>query len=876
MADLTYNVRVNTQQAQQSISGLRGALGGLAAAFSIREATQFADSITNLQNRLRSISSDASEVEQRFADIVAVSNNSRTSLDQVATLYSRIALAAQDLGISQAETATLTDTISKALQISGATAAEAGSAMLQLSQAFSSGTLRGEELNAMLEAAPVLARILADSMGVPIGQLRRLGEQGKLTSDQVSQAFIDANAAVTETFGRSIPTISQALGTLSNNFSVLFGTIEEQTGVAGSLSEAILSIAKSLEGLNNVLTNADSGLQRFISAIATAIKWFAVIAGAIGVVILAFKSGFVAAIGGAIAAVAGLVRALGSLPALLRAVLNPTTRSSLLENFRLLPDLLSKIRVGANALSNSVGNLAKNWPWLAAAIGGAVMALRDFFGASDEAGKKLEQQNAHVRAYEDNLKKQAAEQRRAAQQAKEYAAALALVTVEVERQNRGFQASLKTQLEGLRTQNSAMNQSQAQQRMSAALQQAENAFRQQAIAISDQIADAERNASEASTKSAEERLKAAASIPVLRKALEDLKQSYRDQRLEIQALLNVQEQNTRLRELQTFATQQAQRAEDELIRIQREMARGSMTEVEKAYARITDAADDAERAAIRAEEARRGAPLNASEIEDYYRVARTGVERLQRATQQQIQQQRSFVSGWQRAYRAYADAATNAAERAERIFAKTTQGMEDLIVNFARTGRFEWKSFVDSILEELLRSQLREVIAGIFNPQGGLLGGLGNLFGGIAGGGTPGGSPNNPLYCQIVGGGGGFRAPSVPSLATPSFGGGGGGSNLFGDIVDTISSAGSWINKNLFGGFFATGGMIPAGRFGVVGERGPEFISGPANITPMGSTQVTYNINAVDARSFQQLVAQDPQFLFAVTEQGRRGFAGAR
>jgi hypothetical protein len=37
-----------------------------------------------------------------------------------------------------------------------------------------------------------------------------------------------------------------------------------------------------------------------------------------------------------------------------------------------------------------------------------------------------------------------------------------------------------------------------------------------------------------------------------------------------------------------------------------------------------------------------------------------------------------------------------------------------------------------------------------------------------------------------------------------------------------------------------------------------------------GSTNITYNINAVDASSFRNLVASDPEFIFAVTEQGRR------
>jgi hypothetical protein len=39
---------------------------------------------------------------------------------------------------------------------------------------------------------------------------------------------------------------------------------------------------------------------------------------------------------------------------------------------------------------------------------------------------------------------------------------------------------------------------------------------------------------------------------------------------------------------------------------------------------------------------------------------------------------------------------------------------------------------------------------------------------------------------------------------------------------------------------------------------------------------VTYYINAVDAMSFKQLVAQDPQFIYALTEQGRRSVPQTR
>ncbi len=63
----------------------------------------------------------------------------------------------------------------------------------------------------------------------------------------------------------------------------------------------------------------------------------------------------------------------------------------------------------------------------------------------------------------------------------------------------------------------------------------------------------------------------------------------------------------------------------------------------------------------------------------------------------------------------------------------------------------------------------------------------------------------------------------------------------------TASSMTSLLIKALFGGFFADGGYLGAGKFGIAGEAGPELIQGPAKITPLGvGGNVTVNV-AVDA-----------------------------
>lgn len=206
---------------------------------------------------------------------------------------------------------------------------------------------------------------------------------------------------------------------------------------------------------------------------------------------------------------------------------------------------------------------------------------------------------------------------------------------------------------------------------------------------------------------------------------------------------------------------------------------------------------------------------------------------LVRVNRELTETTRTFSYGWSKAMRDYVRDATDAAQKAERLFTKATQGMEDAIVNFVKTGKFEWKDFVNMMAEELLRSNIREIMASIFSGRSSA-GGSGLLptsRGGVQGMGT--------------------------------------------GILDILIGG----VKSIFGGFFANGGMLGAGKFGIAGENGPELIRGPASVTPLmagGTTSVTYNINAVDASSFKQLVAKDPRFIYAVTEQGRKSVPSTR
>jgi len=389
------------------------------------------------------------------------------------------------------------------------------------------------------------------------------------------------------------------------------------------------------------------------------------------------------------------------------------------------------------------------------------------------------------------------------------------------------------------------------------------------------------------------------------------------------------------RKVEEFGIKSRIDLENQLQAIQDDIAKSTMSEIEQKYYDIEAAAKKSAKAAIEAEEARVGRKLNAAEAREYYDAAIKGTEDLKRAQRTLYDQSRSFSTGWKKAFNDYADNATNAAKQAERIFQKATQGMEDVIVNFAKTGKFEWKGFVSMMLEELLRSQIQQTFASIMGGMKGamgmsggasgggfldsIMGGISSLFGGGGGGGSGSGkSANDPIYVYDIaggGGGGGFGGFGGGGMMGPPKPEGGGmwdtiknvGSSIWdgvsgavGGIVDGISGAfggiadavggmfgggggdsgGGFFDSigSLFDGFFANGGQIGAGKFGVVGENGPEFVSGPANVTPMGggSANVTYNINAVDAASFKQMLAQDPSFIYGLSMAGANGVPSRR
>jgi hypothetical protein len=190
-----------------------------------------------------------------------------------------------------------------------------------------------------------------------------------------------------------------------------------------------------------------------------------------------------------------------------------------------------------------------------------------------------------------------------------------------------------------------------------------------------------------------------------------------------------------------------------------------------------------------------------------------GYKKIEEQQVAQLEYSKTWQAGWEEAFNAYKENSQDSADTAKQAFTTFTSGIEDAFVKFVQTGKLSFKDLINSMIADFAKLQAKKALSGLMDMGGGAGGGFGSLFGGIG---------------------------------------------------------------KLFG--FADGGNPPMGKASIVGERGAELLipRNASTVVPLdglgggGSTNVTYNINANDASSFKQMLAREPEFLFAVTESGRR------
>lgn len=232
---------------------------GLVAAYAsiqgVKGLITLSDTMTQTTARLDLMNDGLQTTEELQQKIFQSAQNSRAAYATTADIVAKLGQRAGDAFSSNNETIQFAENLNKMFVVAGASQQEVASASLQLTQALGSGVLRGEELNAVFEAAPNVIQTIADYLDVPIGKIREMASDGEITADIVKNAMLGATGDINEKFEQMPMTWAQVATSIQNQALMAFQPIlAKLSQIANSerFNSFVNSIIGGLYAISNV------------------------------------------------------------------------------------------------------------------------------------------------------------------------------------------------------------------------------------------------------------------------------------------------------------------------------------------------------------------------------------------------------------------------------------------------------------------------------------------------------------------------------------------------------------------------------------------------------------------------------------------------
>ncbi|MGE0155155.1 MAG: tape measure protein [Reyranellaceae bacterium] len=243
---------------ESGMAKLRAGVAGLAGGLSVGAFAAFARNIADigselaaLQARVGNISGQFERSREVFLDVFAAAQRVGVGVETAADAFSRLSLAARDIGATTTQVTQVTETVLKLGRIGGSSMRDVANATVQLGQALASGRLQGDELRSILENMPLVGRAIAKEFGVSVGQLRELGADGELVAERIFAALLKAAEEADREFAKLPATMEQSGARAADGWKLLAVALDDSLGISqllGAALEGIGAYARTLAG----------------------------------------------------------------------------------------------------------------------------------------------------------------------------------------------------------------------------------------------------------------------------------------------------------------------------------------------------------------------------------------------------------------------------------------------------------------------------------------------------------------------------------------------------------------------------------------------------------------------------------------------------
>jgi tape measure domain-containing protein len=331
---------------------------GLLAGVGIAAITRMADDWAGVEGRVKLVTKGVDEQKQALTGLYDIAQATGQAYTATAGLFQSVQRNAKELGLQLDETLQLTDTIGRALTIGGGSASSQEAALTQLGQALGSGKLQGEELNSILEQAPRLAQAIAEAFNIPVGKLKDMAKEGKLTSKELARGLLKQSGKLRDEFESMPLTFSRAFTRLGNALGKQIDKLNKSSGAARIFYRVTSLVIDNLE---------------------TIIKYVAFLGAAAGLTKLVTMArragGLFGAINARLAAMGGAAALRPLLATFLRALAVVTAI------YYVFDDISVWFKGGDSLIGDVLGPMS-DWKWLADAVVTALTFVKNLLGGA--------------------------------------------------------------------------------------------------------------------------------------------------------------------------------------------------------------------------------------------------------------------------------------------------------------------------------------------------------------------------------------------------------------------------------------------------------------------------------------------------------------
>lgn len=285
MAGGVDNAARGMNRLNRGVANLRDSLlqlaGPLLVAFGGVGVQRSLDDFLRIRNLIDQAVEGSVALEKSQRAVADIARQTGSSYEATGTLFARLARSMNQYADSAERAAKLTRTITQGFAISGATDKERNSAIIQLTQGFSSQILQGDELRSVREAAPVIAKALADYFNTTVGGLKVLGSEGLITDKAITAALEAAEPKIKAAFESIQLTIAQSFQNILTSVGQAIQSV--LGGGQAALVKFLNNLASQVDLLEDVVRSAIAAVVAF-GAAWTAVQLGSIVAGVVNLV----------------------------------------------------------------------------------------------------------------------------------------------------------------------------------------------------------------------------------------------------------------------------------------------------------------------------------------------------------------------------------------------------------------------------------------------------------------------------------------------------------------------------------------------------------------------------------------------------------------